>query len=68
MEICSYLGWWEEPLENPRDLGWEKLPGLNAGDLSQNAQWWRYETCKPPPVVRQDPSGGMETPTYLEKY
>jgi hypothetical protein len=30
----------EDPLERPRDLGWEGLPELNGGDLSQNAQQW----------------------------
>ena len=29
-----------EPLESPRDLGCERLPGLNGDDLSQNAQQW----------------------------
>jgi len=29
-----------EPLECPRDLGCEKLPGHNGDDLSQNAQEW----------------------------
>lgn len=27
-----------EPLQSPRDLGYERLPGLNVGNLSQNAQ------------------------------
>lgn len=36
------FGWvvWGEQLENPRDLGGERLPGLDAGDLTQNAQEW----------------------------
>jgi hypothetical protein len=29
-----------DPLEIPRDLGCEKLSGLNGGDLTQNAQQW----------------------------
>jgi hypothetical protein len=27
-----------KPLESPRDLGYERLSGLNMGNLSQNAQ------------------------------
>jgi hypothetical protein len=26
-----------------RDLGWGKIPGVNAGDLSGDAQQWGYE-------------------------
>ena len=32
-----------EPLESPRDLGKGRLPGLNVGDLSQDAQQWGEE-------------------------
>jgi hypothetical protein len=32
------------PLENPRDLGCERLPGLDGDDISQNAQQWEDET------------------------
>jgi hypothetical protein len=31
---------WRETLESPRDLGCERLTGLNENDLSQNAQQW----------------------------
>jgi hypothetical protein len=30
-------GGWREPLESPKGLGYEGLPGLNVGDLSLNA-------------------------------
>jgi hypothetical protein len=33
MEICGLWGG-EDPLESPRDLGCERLPGLNGSDLS----------------------------------
>jgi hypothetical protein len=32
------LGGQGKPLESPRDLGSERLPGLNGDDISQNAQ------------------------------
>ena len=35
-----------EPLESPRDLGCERLPGFNGDDLSQNAQQWGGEMWK----------------------
>jgi hypothetical protein len=28
------------PLESPRNLGCERLPGLNGDDFSRNAQQW----------------------------
>jgi hypothetical protein len=31
---------WGESQGSPRDLEWERLPGVNVGDLSQNAQQW----------------------------
>jgi hypothetical protein len=40
MKICS-LGAGKKGVEGPsRDLGGERLSGLNGGDLSQNAQQW----------------------------
>jgi hypothetical protein len=30
----------KKTLESPRDLGCERLTGLNGNDLSQNAQQW----------------------------
>ena len=32
--------WKYAAVESPRDLGCERLPGLNGDDLSQNAQQW----------------------------
>ena len=39
-EVGGLVGWCGKPLESPRDLGGGRLPGLNVGDLSQNAQHW----------------------------
>jgi hypothetical protein len=33
-----------KPLESPRDLGYERLPGLNGDDLTRNAQQWEDGT------------------------
>jgi hypothetical protein len=35
---------WREPLEKPRDLECERLPGLNGDDISRNAQQWGDRT------------------------
>jgi hypothetical protein len=35
---------WGDPLENTRDVGCERLSGLNGDDLSQNAQQWEKGT------------------------
>jgi hypothetical protein len=44
MEICGSVGCgMGKPLESPRDLGCQRLPGLNGDDLSQNAQQWEME-------------------------
>ena len=44
IEICSRVGWVaRKPLESPRNLGYERLPGPNQDDLSQNVQQWRDE-------------------------
>jgi hypothetical protein len=41
MEICRLRGAWEGgPLESTRDLGGERLSGLNESDLNQNVQHW----------------------------
>ena len=37
-------GWGGDSLGSPRDLGCERLPGLNGNDLRQNAQQWRNGT------------------------
>ena len=36
LPICSYQGResWSRILERPRDLRWERLPGVNVGVLS----------------------------------
>ena len=33
----SVVGAWMESLGSHSDLGWGRLPGVNAGDLSQDA-------------------------------
>jgi hypothetical protein len=43
MGICSPSGegeGWRVPLEYTRDLGGERLSGLNGCDLSKNSQHW----------------------------
>lgn len=36
--ISSCVGEQSEPVESPRDMGYETLPRLNGHDLKQNAQ------------------------------
>jgi hypothetical protein len=40
MEMYSSVGWegWRKPLESPKQLGCERLPGPNGDDLSSNVQ------------------------------
>ena len=55
MEICSYWEWEADLLESPRNLGRERLSGLNGGDLHQNAQYCGKGTKNPHSVARQGP-------------
>jgi hypothetical protein len=36
----------QESLGSPRDLGYERLPRVNKGDLSQDAWKWVHGTCR----------------------
>ena len=56
IEIRSRVGWVaRKPLESPRNLGYERLPGPNQDDLSQNVQQWRDKSKRTPPADRYRP-------------
>jgi hypothetical protein len=37
MQLWGVRGQGREPLESPRDLGWERFQGLSGDELCQNA-------------------------------